>query len=300
MNKPKKAAILAVLLAVLIGAVCAANSRQILSAISGIKASDSPVITNAFLDKTKYVIGDQMLITASVEDNNRVKEVKAEIENEKGIDTIKLNLIGGDDKKGTYQAVWTVHDVTGKKVYKTKVLAIDSKEQSSESVLYWIDPAPNPGHTASTVGGTTDGERTFDSAGLYTFQGQVKIQGGTPAANEVLTSDANGVATWEPAGGGAKVFEETSGYEGGIGRQTYCINKGYSRAVILRYYADACVDSYDCCTQDNTLFDWTHLIIDTDNNTIYAGVHDQYCAEGGLMSSQYHKTHNGFQIMCSE
>ncbi|MBU3925376.1 hypothetical protein KJ854_05610, partial [Patescibacteria group bacterium] len=65
MNKPKKAAVLAVLALALIGAVCAANSGQILSAISGIKASDSPVITNAFLDKTKYVSGDQMLITAS-------------------------------------------------------------------------------------------------------------------------------------------------------------------------------------------------------------------------------------------
>lgn len=28
--------------------------------------------------------------------------------------------------------------------------------------------------------------------------GQVRIRGGTPAAGEVLTADANGVATWEP------------------------------------------------------------------------------------------------------
>lgn len=163
---------------------------------------NQPVITNAFLDKTKYVIGDQMTITASVEDSKGIKEVKAEIDNEKGTDTVKLNLIGGDDKKGTYQASWTVHDVTGKKIYKTKVIATDSKEQSAEFVLYWIDPIPNPGHKASSVGGDTDAERTFGSAGTFTFPGQIKIQGGGPANGEVLTSDANGLATWEPAGGG--------------------------------------------------------------------------------------------------
>ena len=181
MNKPKKAAVLAVLALALIGTVCAVSGGQILSAISGIKASDSPVITNAFLDKTKYVSGDQMLITASVEDNEEIKEVKAEIENENGIDTVKLNLIGGDDKKGTWQTTWRVHDVTGKKVYKTKVIAINSKERTSEIALNWIDPAPNPGHLASEVGGTTNAERTFNSADLYTFKGDIRIGEVRPA-----------------------------------------------------------------------------------------------------------------------
>jgi hypothetical protein len=47
--------------------------------------------------------------------------------------------------------------------------------------------------------------------------GQVKITGGTPGAGEVLTSDVNGLATWEtPAGGGINnVVEDTTPQLGG-------------------------------------------------------------------------------------
>lgn len=58
--------------------------------------------------------------------------------------------------------------------------------------------------TASgTVGHTTVLTATADGGGLLDLYGKVKIRGGAPGAGKVLTSDANGLATWEaPAGGG--------------------------------------------------------------------------------------------------
>jgi hypothetical protein len=38
--------------------------------------------------------------------------------------------------------------------------------------------APNPGHTASEIGGTSDAERTFNSTGKYTFLGNLDVRGG--------------------------------------------------------------------------------------------------------------------------
>jgi hypothetical protein len=40
---------------------------------------------------------------------------------------------------------------------------------------------------------------TITPAGITELSGQIQIAGGTPAAGEILTSDANGLATWEPA-----------------------------------------------------------------------------------------------------
>ena len=41
---------------------------------------------------------------------------------------------------------------------------------------------------------------TLSSAGLLDIAGQIKIQGGSPGVNKVLTSDAAGLATWETVG----------------------------------------------------------------------------------------------------
>jgi len=53
--------------------------------------------------------------------------------------------------------------------------------------------APNPGHTASEIGGDTDAERTFYSTGLYTFQGPLKISGNLNVGGAVRVS---GAALW--------------------------------------------------------------------------------------------------------
>ena len=72
-----------------------------------------PIITNAFLDKIKYFKGDQMMVTVVVEDDFGVKEVKADIEFEDGVDTIDLVHTTGTEKKGTWQGTWIVHDTKG-------------------------------------------------------------------------------------------------------------------------------------------------------------------------------------------
>lgn len=54
------------------------------------------------------------------------------------------------------------------------------------------------------------GTSSDPGAGIFRVDGQVKITGGTPAAGQVLTSDANGLATWEPAAGGSATEQTTT------------------------------------------------------------------------------------------
>lgn len=54
---------------------------------------------------------------------------------------------------------------------------------------------------------------TLTAAGTAEFSGQVKIAGGAPGAGKVLTSDANGLASWTaPAGGGNISGNGTANY----------------------------------------------------------------------------------------
>jgi hypothetical protein len=48
--------------------------------------------------------------------------------------------------------------------------------------------APNPGHTASEIGGTSDAERTFNSTGKYTFLGNLDVRGGLTVSGTVSAS----------------------------------------------------------------------------------------------------------------
>ncbi len=50
-------------------------------------------------------------------------------------------------------------------------------------------------------GGGNVGIGTFTPSAKLEVAGQVKITGGSPGAGKVLTSDGNGLATWEPSGG---------------------------------------------------------------------------------------------------
>ncbi|MCC7029926.1 MAG: hypothetical protein IT257_06440 [Chitinophagaceae bacterium] len=53
--------------------------------------------------------------------------------------------------------------------------------------------------------GTNNTTRLLITAGGNTeFNGQIKIKGGTPGAGKVLTSDANGLASWQAAAGGGQ------------------------------------------------------------------------------------------------
>lgn len=71
---------------------------------------------------------------------------------------------------------------------------IDNVDATTNYGLYQAD-ATADNYFASNVGiGTTTPGAKLEVAG------QVKITGGTPGAGKVLTSDANGLATWETAG----------------------------------------------------------------------------------------------------
>ncbi|MFH1048468.1 MAG: hypothetical protein V1732_02290 [Patescibacteria group bacterium] len=171
MNKPKKAAVLAVLALALIGTVCAANSGQILSVISGIKASDSPVITNAFTDKAKYFPGDQMAITAETEN---ALEVKAFVENEKGFNEVGLVVAASFNGKETWTGKWKVENSLSEKKYKLKIVA-SNKSGTTEKMLEWEDP--NPGHPWIQI----EGFPAACAAGKYVTGLGASLTCGTPS-----------------------------------------------------------------------------------------------------------------------
>jgi hypothetical protein len=61
----------------------------------------------------------------------------------------------------------------------------------------------NKENSSLTLGTNNAPRLTLTAAGNTELSGQIKIAGGTPGAGKVLTSDANGLATWvAPAGGG--------------------------------------------------------------------------------------------------
>ncbi len=136
---------------------------------------DPPVVVQAFLNKGKFVLGEQMIVTAAVEDGHGVDKVTADIEFEDGTDTINLILIAGDNRKGTWRGTWKVHGTLCEKKYHTTVTAVDSKRQTDKEVLTWVDPqCTDPGHCASQVGGGVEEARRFQD-GVYTFPGDLAV-----------------------------------------------------------------------------------------------------------------------------
>jgi len=74
----------------------------------------------------------------------------------------------------------------------------DTVLRVSPGTIYYDSPGIIGGRM--TIEGSTGnvGIGTTSPGAKLEVTGNIKITGGTPAANEVLTSDANGLATWEP------------------------------------------------------------------------------------------------------
>lgn len=82
-----------------------------------------------------------------------------------------------------------------------RVLTSDANGLASwqnPSMGYWADFGSGISYTSGNVGIGT----MYPTAMLEIYGGQIKITGGSPGVGKVLTSDANGLASWQnPAGG---------------------------------------------------------------------------------------------------
>ncbi len=173
----------------------------------------TPSITNAFIDKEKYFLGDTMAITAETKD---AMGVKALVENEAGFNEVALVAVASFEGKATWQGKWKVENSLYDKKYKLKIIA-SNKSGITETVLEWIDP-PNPGHSWSQIDG-------FPAA---------------CPANQFVTGIGTALTCASAGSVGGGVFEETSGYAGGININTYCASKGYTSAAVLEASLYAC------------------------------------------------------------
>jgi hypothetical protein len=176
----------AAVLVVILATIYVASNQEIMAKITGAKTGNMPIITNAFLDKTKYLPGDQMLITA---ETKNASSVKAFIENEKGYNEIDLVMTIKNNGKETWMGQWKVSNSLDGKEYNLKITAYN-KSGSAEKMLTWIDP--NPGHSWNQmdcdnnlcVDTTTNktGIGTMSPEEKLTVSGAVKI-GTTGSAN---------------------------------------------------------------------------------------------------------------------
>ena len=114
---------------------------------------DMPKIINSFLQPTKVVPGDVMLITSEVKDNYGIEEVYVEMPYDNSIDIIKLKLVSGTIYNGIWENNWTVHD-TKVKEYTSTFTATNILGKKSSSTVIWSDPA---GNTCTTPTGCACG-----------------------------------------------------------------------------------------------------------------------------------------------
>ncbi|NOQ55973.1 MAG: hypothetical protein GQ477_04180 [Nanohaloarchaea archaeon] len=192
------------------GTVYAFSFSSVYSALFGpvLSVFDTPdtvaVINTAYLDKQKYMPGEQMIVTAAVSD---VDYVTAYIETDVGVDVVSMVLVTGTKKEGTWQVAWTLHD-TQTKEYFAKIVAVSESGIEVEKVLSWFDPIVSHSWNEITdipagfADGTDDGGGVWTESGsdIYYDGGNVGIGMTTPgdvklnvSGNISITGFGNGV-----------------------------------------------------------------------------------------------------------
>ncbi|MBZ9571915.1 hypothetical protein KJA15_01075, partial [Patescibacteria group bacterium] len=96
----------------------------------------SPKIIYALVEPDKVRPGDIMAVTAEIEDDYGIKEVRADMGE---IEIIDLKLKEGNLYQGIWEAKWLVHDVEPRE-YITTITAINQKGKKSKVTLKWSDP----------------------------------------------------------------------------------------------------------------------------------------------------------------
>ena len=97
-----------------------------------------------------------------------------------------------------YAGLWLGTDLNGSDDWAGLIF-----DRANDNILRLV----NSGSSGATTGILIDasgnvGIGVDDPDAKLEVAGQVKITGGTPGADKVLTSDADGLASWEDAGGG--------------------------------------------------------------------------------------------------
>jgi hypothetical protein len=128
------------------------------------------------------------------------------------------------------------------------------------------NPATNPGDVW-IKGNVGIGTASPDPAAKLEVAGQVKITGGSPAAGRILTSDANGLASWQPMLINSGSYPGTSSANRsvahGLGRipkliliAEYVQSRDYSivRPGYIEYHSSATDSTYTVTAADSTNF----------------------------------------------
>ncbi len=123
----------------------------------------SPEFVTAFVNPVKVRPGEQLVITAAVKDAAGIESVVAEVEHEKGNDSISMLLVAGNKKTGTYQAAWVVHDTNDQKWYNITITATNVYGLAATILVEYQDPTVT--HAAEQIrpGSFTEGQYIFPS-----------------------------------------------------------------------------------------------------------------------------------------
>lgn len=131
----------------------ALSAFSIYAIASSEEASSGPEILSAMADPPKVYPNQTLKILVEVEDEYGIQSATAEYFHEEGSDTVDMMLIAADEKRETYQAIWTVHDTLLDKYYNTKVTLTNRKGQTVTTDVEWQDPEIVT-HTWSNITGS--------------------------------------------------------------------------------------------------------------------------------------------------
>jgi len=138
-------------------------------------SGEYPRFLKAVIDPEDVQPGDIQKMLIEAESPDGIKEIKAEIEHDKGIDELVLTLKDGDKEHGQWVGEWEVHS-THSETYRTTFIAEDNTGKTNKIVLAWTDACviPNNGDwildgncTILAVSGVDNGN--FTISGGYTL-----------------------------------------------------------------------------------------------------------------------------------
>lgn len=141
------------------------------------------------------------------------------------------NVIIGDNAL-TENSTGT-HNIIANLVVKAPVIT-DGTATTTNAVSLYIDKAPIIGVNNYSL---------MVADGLSYFGGQVRILGGSPGTGKVLTSDANGLATWQTPSGGGSSLTTGSSTQSANGATVYTIPHGLGAIPSFRMVQAGSIDA---------------------------------------------------------
>lgn len=160
------------------------KKENVIASYTITSSGQGPHFRKVIIAPQVVAVGQKQKLTAVLEDEQGIDSVIATTNLDNGIvKTLNLNLVLGDNKSGTYEAIWTV-DNTHETTYTTVFKATTFDNRSRELSFDWVDPScdyPDDG-----TGWVIDYDQACSNLGVFgpedsdiTISSQINISNST-------------------------------------------------------------------------------------------------------------------------